>query len=190
MLNKLQNMDFSQARYALLKEVDTRGEICRFISDREFMFTTIMCDITYLADRYLNTMLSPDEVTTISDDTFQVLMNVAEKAPSWSIRLPADWNEFISAFIVIVDTYLKLENDLSDLLDEGSKEKQREKNRINSIREALAGLMAFIQQGALHRDLIQATTEVLIELKGWQNIRPTPLKLSEAYLHSLNYYKE
>ena len=63
-------------------------------------------------------------------------------------------------------------------------------NASAELRQSLDCVVRLIEIGNGYIDLLQATILLLNEIKTWGDARPTSLKMSEAYLHALDFYKK
>lgn len=185
MLNNFVQMTYGEARYEILKELDTRGPIGSFLLSRHQDLTATvehMC-------RYLEKAMTPD---TDPKSFGNFPNNVKCSLEFLLLRIPTylivyseyEWNKFCSALFLLVDNYLNAGESFVATCgdDEWTK---AEKNYIQRIREQLSAILRIIDIGAGYTELCRASSQIVEELKTWSRSRPAAFKLSEAYLKSL-----
>lgn len=188
MIFNLKEKDFGDSRYILMKEFDTVGPIARIIYDRypmmrravaEAMYTM---EIVYLPERGgLASFNLPD---------FQMLWELCgttESMTSFVLQdLGLQWDDFLSAWMSFITNYCKI---LCDKLEFEENEvlKNEYEVIVKNIDNAISGLLNLFELGISYLDLIQTSRKLLEEMKAWGDARPTAMKLSEAYLNTLNF---
>lgn len=178
-------MTYGEARYEILKELDTRGPVGSFLLSRHQDLTSTVEHIC----RYLEKAMTPEvEAKDIGNFPGNIKTNIEYlllRIPTYLVVYSElKWDTFCSALFLLVDNYLSAGETFLETCGEDDWVKN-ERTYINRMREQLSAILRIIDIGAGYTELCVASSQIVEELKTWSRSRPAAFKLSEAYLKSL-----
>lgn len=190
MLNKIRNFNYGEARYYVMKEIDTQGEIGRILSSIVPQLSLIMIRVCEQIDRlHIWNPGDSEEDLQISQDTFNMFISIQQNYPTLVLTEDTlNWNDFMSAWCAMVHEFCsafgsfanyKLEHNPQDPMANSMLQ------QLGGIEATLAPTMRLAELGAGYNELLQASAEIVKELKSWRQSRPASLRLSQTYLASL-----
>ena len=187
MLQNIKNMTYGAARYTVLKELDTRGNIGRLLLNYDHQLAANMMNICDWIDSAA-IALSNNEFKDIHWASIERAPNafilVAEKFPFLILTASElNWDIFISAWIVITHEFLGVMNACIERLPHEDAERLIE--MCHKIDATLDPTYTLAELGASYTDLIKASNEMVKELRNWRQSQPASLRLSQAYLKAL-----
>lgn len=191
MVNKIKHMNFSDARYIILKSLDTRDEIGEIFVKEDSQLTTVIA--TICSNLEMAMMAGEGGLAAMSlpeIEHIRLLVNITQKMPCYLLQDISSplWEDFLSAWICLIENFTSaIFQKIGDIEGPVEDELRRE---ANTLLNSLNTVDRLINCGIAYVDLIQATTHLLQEIKTWSNVKPTSVKLSEAYLQALDFYKE
>ena len=188
MMDRVIEYTYGEARYEVLKELDTRG----YVGSLLLKHHTDLINIINVMCRTLETAMSPDfeDVKSLGNmplNVKEMLLSILSKYPSYIlIHSEYDWTPFTSAFVLLVTNYLNL---MEQFCEECSALKDdwyhKEVATIKLLREYIDAILNLMELGVSYKNLIQASNEIAAELKTWRQNRPAAMRLSQTYLQSL-----
>jgi hypothetical protein len=108
--------------------------------------------------------------------------------PMWLLRYDdLDWTYFLSAFMVIFENYLNIQQDLIGYIMEDDEESLRvARQAFKELQETYnaTSKLAYLTVG--YADLIRASNVLVEEISQYKDARPTVYKLSKLYIDSIN----
>lgn len=193
MIMQIKNMSYGDARYIVIKSLDTRDEIGTILLRDHPQLLNTMGEVSRIIEEAMSCGNGGlGGVNYPSPDVFRDLEVVTNTLPAYMLRdiVNPAWEDFLNAWISLCDNlcnivHAKIENEpddnpcFNDML-----------NTMIEIQKGLGSIMRLIEVGVSYIDLINATSRILDEVKTWKECRPTSLRLSEAYLQALDFYKE
>lgn len=187
MLQKIENMDFGAARYAVLKSLDTRDEIGREILRHAPHFLNTMLSICDLIERCEIEEVHPVDIGEIKPVQYSDLNCILSKLPMFVLlNSEYNWDSFCSGLILLISNFLEIQEQVLPIFDEESK--QSEQFKIKTLKDSLAAVIRLVEIGSGYTELLQATSYLLSEIRDWKHASPISTQLSRAYLEALNYY--
>ena len=171
MLNKLENMNFGTARYAVLKSLDTRDEIGRSILRLAPHFLDTMISICNLIERCELEEVHPLDIGEIKPVQYSDLNCVLPKLPMLVlIHSEQNWNFFCSGLVLLINNFLDIQEQVLPIFDEESQASEMLKIKI--LRDALSAIARLIEIGAGYTDLLKAAAYILDEIRDWKHTSP------------------
>ena len=98
------------------------------------------------------------------------------------------WEDFLSAWVSLMGNYIGVV--MARVENEEFGDKESLIQTLMNIGESCEAITQLVEIGISYIDLLNASRQLVDEMKTWQNSRPTSLKLSEAYLDSLNFNRK
>ena len=171
MLNTILTFEtIEDATTIVRKHYKENTEIAQLINERVPGFINIFDSIVDIISQE-----NPEVIMTPQIE--YTMLYFAELCPLFLvIASHLDWNEFLSAYIFVITVY-------QDYLEKHNYEK------ADTILTQLVPIYRMAEFGAGYEELIRASNMLVAEMKLWRDIAPPSLKLSQAYLESLGYYK-
>ena len=195
MLNNIHNFNYGEARYLILKEIDTQGNIGRIlISIIPNLSLTMIRAVEQIDALSVWNPGDPENNLIISNDTINMFVTMQSVFPTLILtedNLP--WNNFMSAWCALANEFCsKYEGFANYKLAQNPNDPMARDilRHIETIGHTLEPIMRLAQIGAGYTELLKASAEMVKELKSWRQSRPSSLRLSQAYLTSLGLYKE
>ena len=194
MLTEIRNFSYGEARYHVMKEIDTLGPIGRILTAIQPQLSLIMIRVLEQIDAI--TAWEPGEddgAFTISQYTLDMFIRIEHEFPTLILtedKLP--WNDFMSAWCAIVHQYCSVFGNYLDFKLSNGPEDERSQTiaqRIGLIQDTLAPTYTLAQMGAGYLELMQASSSIVKELRSWRQSRPASLRLSQTYLTALGLVK-
>lgn len=193
MTEQLRTMTFDQARYAVLKALDLREGVGEYLLRDYNILYEFMSQVI---DKMAATVnpgyggLANFEIPTYEE--INRLVEVTRLLPSYMLRddVVGRYDDFIAGWVTLMNAYCDI---AFQKLEQENQEDQRimdTKRHISELGEAVISIEHLVQVGLCYIDLFKATSEILDEIKVWRESRPTSLRLSEAYLEALDFYKD
>lgn len=192
MIKDLTIMDFYSVRDIITSELEQKKTLGKLILKRYPDFDKVIRIMT----RELEIALLEDceeESSLMSKEMFINLKMVAYNLPVWILRYPEySWHDFVSAFVLLYENYLDVQDQILTILKEREPEEFNENwglvhQDLNILKEevypALKNLATF---GVTLKDLVLMAYEVSEELKELRQARPVSMQLSESYLKALD----
>lgn len=191
MIFNLKEKDFGESRYIVLKEIDTVGQIGRLLINRNDALMQSIQEMTYNMEKaYLPECggIAAFELPHIQ--CLYDIIGATEALPSLILQdLHANWDDFLSAWLCLITNYCKIIVEKIELDPAQERAKQCAEN-LSRLDRAIESIVRLFEFGLTYMDLINASRTLVEEIKTWGDARPMALKLSEAYLNTLNFYKE
>lgn len=194
MLTEIRNFSYGEARYYVMKEIDTLGPIGRILTTIQPQLSLIMIRVLEQIDALTTWQPGEDDSAfIITQDTLDMFIRIEREFPTLVLtedKLP--WNDFMSAWCAIVHQYCSmLGNYLDFKLSNGPADERSETlgQRIAMIQDTMAPVYTLAQLGAGYLELLQASSSIVKELKSWRQSRPASLRLSQTYLTALGLAK-
>ena len=190
-VNEVKKMDFSDARYLILKSLDTRDAIGSLLIKYSPQLLNIVGKVCNSLEEVMMAGEGGNSLFEIPDDSeLRAIIQTTREMPCLMLQdvsCPL-WSDFLSAWICLIENFGGAMLQKVDGI-EGPHEDQI-RATVGDMFQALTSIERLITCGNSYMDLIQATNSLLNEIKSWNNSRPTSLRLSEAYLQALDFYKE
>lgn len=194
MTEKLIQYTYGEARYEALKELDTRGRVGTILLKHHadlINTVNVMCHT-------LETAMAPDfeDVKTLGNMPLNIkqdLISILSRYPSYMlVHSDCNWTVFTSAFVLLVTNYLNLMESFNEAcgLNEDDAWWKKEQETVEYLRSCIEGIINLIEIGTSYKTLIQASNEIVAELKTWGAHRPAAMRLSQLYLRSLGIKTE
>jgi len=197
MLNKLKEYSYGDARYIVLKELDTRGPIGDFLLNFQPHYATLVMQMGEFIDTWDSQMdaLPPSimEIPGIQDQDFQTICAMHEMLPDFILlHSELDWNTFISAYLTFLSVFVNLTIDILHHYEtpENTAEMQDLVSRIQHYVSSLDSTLRLCELGAGFSDLLHASQNIVRELQGWKQSNPSAVRLSQAYLKAIGFMPE
>ena len=197
MLNDFKVFEFPEARYILLKELDTKGPIGRLLLNA---LPHLANNVMGMADM-INCVhcAQPGEYIPQRGDGVSVheFVAVGEILPGLILtHSELNWNDFISAYCAFVHEYVQAmthnydvrESDGTPLTDEERCFFEQSRNDLRILQNAVMPTLKLVELGIGYTELLQASSKIVEELQSWRQSRPTSLRLSRAYLDALGIH--
>lgn len=191
MLNNFQIYDYNQAKYIVMKELDTRGPIgavlISYIQNFDFIMSRIITSTDEMRLWKEGEPLLPPQIPL---DFQEALYHIARNLPYMILKNSEyDWNTFISAYISVLYEYCELTLKMNHLGNINRNNENLNKNaaEIEKIKETLDPTLQLVTIGIGYSALIQASEQIMADMKAWRDTKPATLKLSDAYLAALGF---
>lgn len=189
MILSLKEKDFGEARYIIMKEIETVSPIGKILIDRDSRIFEIMDLITYNMEKSYHPEEGGIAAFELPDPHFlNSLIYITETFPSLILQdLHINWDDFASAWLTIMANYCKiLEEKIA--LEFNPETVQLYQDLNHHLDQAIESIIRLFEIGITYIDLINSSRGLVEEMKSWGEARPTSLKLSEAYLNALKFY--
>ena len=196
MLNNFKVFEYPEARYIVLKELDTKGPIGRLLLNivpdlaNTMMGMSEMINCIHCAQpgEYI-----PQQGNAPHIDHF---IAVSEALPSLIlVYSELDWNDFISAYCAFLHEYItamrcnyEVEEGAEHLTDDERHFFACGHEQLNALENTIAPVLKLVEIGIGYTELLQASGRMVEELQSWRQSRPTSLRLSRAYLEALGIH--
>ena len=193
MVTELKELDFGQARYVILKELDLKGPVGTILLRDQHELAEVVSTVVKTIESAMCPEIGLAGVTPMSDRTYRVLNHVSNTMPSYMLREPNTfaWGEFLNAWMILIDNYLNIQDTIVENLETPHPEMSVElRDRIANLRDGLSSIYRLVALGVSYADLINVTDRLVEEIRSWGNARPAALQLSSAYLEALNFYNK
>lgn len=192
MLQKIKEMSYGAARYMVLKELDTRGEIGRLLLNYDHQLAATMMNLCDWIDTAA-IALAENRFAGIKWESIShaphAFVTMAEKFPFLILTESAlNWDTFISAWNTIIQEFLGVMSACIQYLPKEDAERLIE--MCNMIENTLRPTYTLAELGASYIDLMRAGNEITKELRNWRQSQPASLRLSQAYLRALGVIKD
>lgn len=193
MLRKIVDMPIGEARYIVLKSLDTHDEIGELILQSH-------PDAMVVVNEIIGNVLAASlrggggvSAFEFQDRNYiHTFIAMTKELPSYmllDINCVA-WDSFLNGWLIIGDQYQELLDKAIDCCGQDTAEIKEYTKLSYELRNALDGVVRLIEIGNGYIDLLQATSHLLREMQTWGDARPTSIKMSEAYLQALDFYKK
>lgn len=186
MIKKLVELTYGEARYEVLKELDTKGPIGKFLIKRHPNLISDMELICRTLEKAMTPGSSPRELGNFPENVRENLRELMMKMPTYLIlESDMDWTIFLSGLCLLITNYIGAEKMFYESYDIKSPEFERDLAFIAFVEEQLMAISHLAEIGSSFLDLViiaNRTTEMLKDLNAAQ---PGSLKLSQMYLKSL-----
>lgn len=200
MLNKVEEFNFGQAKYIVLKELDTFGPIAKELLAKDLRNLNVemmeICDRIELIQTWDKQGALPTSYH-IEDRHFYCFISLGEVLPSLVLlRSELNWNTFIGGLLIIADEYCKCYAELTNIVfeEESKKETSNEMpciedniNRLQDIKNSFDAIKVLLEIGVGYTELLKASFDIARELKTWRNSNPASIRLSQSYLKALDF---
>lgn len=198
MFNNFEVMTYPEARYAFLKELDTRGPIGRLLLIEIPQLTNSMMR----AAEFIDTIATLEEHQYvdcgIDNDVRVAFCQIGERLPRLMLlESELDWNTFVNAYCAFMFEYTKAIRYNADLvLCNAEKEHPESAEELilhandamhmaDEIEYLIKPALRLIEIGIGYTELLEASAHIVEELRSWQQSRPASLRLSKAYLDAM-----
>lgn len=194
MLNKIRNFSYGEARYHVMKEIDTQGDIGRILSSIVPQLSIIMIRVCEQIDKlHAWNPGEPENDLQVSQDTINMFVAIQQAYPTLVLTEDTlEWNDWMSAWCAMVHEFCSAFGGYANYklsMNEQDPMANSLLQELGGIEATLAPTMRLAELGAGYNDLLQASAEIVKELKSWRQSRPASLRLSQAYLASLGLVK-
>lgn len=194
MLNNFRVFEYPEARYLVLKELDTKGPIGRLLLNAVPNLANSMMGMSEMIDRIH--CAQPGEYIPQHGDSLHTneFIIINEVLPSLIlVHSEFNWNDFISAYCAFIHEYIACmrcnydvrESDGTPMTDEEHHFFECGHNDLNVLEETVLPTLKLAEIGIGYTELLQASGRMVEELQSWRQSRPTSLRLSRAYLEAL-----
>lgn len=207
MLSKMKEMNVGQARYVVIKELDTRGPIGQLLLNLDPQLTSTMmnlCEAIFETDNWLGEcdkiceannngagQAYPDPPTFLGFDNryVQIIMTIADVLPAYTLMYSElDWDTFCSAFATIIDNYISVVMAGIDRANFPSEHREEHERNAQMLSQCLNPIYKLVEIGAGYEELLRASAKLVQQMKSWEQSAPSPVRLSQTYLESLGFY--
>lgn len=193
MIMQIKNMSYGDARYIILKSLDTRDEIGIILLNDYPQLLNTMGEVSKVIESAMS--CGDGGLGSVQYPDFSIIYTLKEitnSMPSYMLRdfNCMAWEDFLNAWLCICDNFCDIIKDKVTQEPENRPEFDKYLHSIIDIQQGLGAIIRLITVGLSYIDLINATSSILDEVKTWKDSRPTSLRLSEAYLQALDFYKE
>lgn len=186
MIDKFIEMTYGEARYEVLKELDTRGPIGSLLQKN---CPDLLSTMEFVC-RQLEKVMTEDFKI---QDLGNIPMNIKETLESILASYPIfillhseyNWNTFTSGLILLIKNYNNVALEFYRTCNQEEDWIKQEYKYLARMQELIDATINLINLGAGYLDLLQASAIIVEELKTWRKSRPASMKLSESYLKSL-----
>lgn len=190
-VNEVKKMNFGDARYLILKSLDTRDAIGSLLIKYSPQLLNTVGKVCNSLEEVMMAGEGGNALFVIPDENELIsIIEITRAMPCFMLQDIACplWSDFLSAWICLIENFGGAILQKVDGIEGPYEDKMRD--TVGDMFQALTSIERLITCGNSYIDLIQATNNLLNEIKSWANTRPTSLRLSEAYLQALDFYKE
>lgn len=191
MIMNMRAMEFGEARYIVLKELDTRGDVgSKLLKHNHELLNIVEKVCSNLEASFSPQMGGLAAVDIPNNWELEVLLQISTAFPSYMLQNLASptWEDFLSAWVSLMGNYIGVV--MARVENEEFGDKESLIQTLMNIGESCEAITQLVEIGISYIDLLNASRQLVDEMKTWQNSRPTSLKLSEAYLDSLNFNRK
>lgn len=196
MLNDFKVFEFPEARYLILKELDTRGPIGQLLLNIDARLANTVMGMAEDID--LVHCAQPGEYVNVQNETpVNQFIYISDMLPSLILtHSELDWNTFISAYCAFIHEYVEamhhnyaIKEELNEVPEDERCFLDHKRHELDELRQAVMPTLKLAEIGIGYTELLQASSTIAEELKSWRQSRPTSLRLSRAYLEALGISK-
>lgn len=201
MLNNIKEMTLGQARYTILKELDTRGPIGQLLLSLDSQMASTMmnlCETLFEIDAWLGACNEASEAQQptpqppqlgFDDRYINSLMAMTGNIPTFALLYSEmDWNTYMSALSTLVNSYINITMESLHAVNCNGPELDEQEQKANMLGSSMEPIMKLMEIGAGYEELLRASSKLVEQMKAFNQSSPAPVRLSEAYLKSLGFY--
>lgn len=190
MISNINSYEFNEACTILGDTLENGTPISMIITKNMYQFKTVIKSMSYLVNLVINQEDSDEEEEIHIFDPFIIeqLNEFLRNLPLWLLRYDnIDWTEFLSAYMVLFENYIAIQEDLIPMIGEDDIEGKnkaiaslQELKELYSATEKLAGMTVG------YYTLIKASSLLVDEMHRYEDVAPTTYRLSKLYIDSIN----
>lgn len=188
MIQKIKEMNFGAAKYVVMKELDERGPIGQLLLSYDPNIANNMMNICEWVDRSQIALEEHNDSGVdlrYLEEASCLLSQMSEKFPFLMlISSQLEWEIFLSGWMAIAGEMIAIGSYMIDRIqDDYLRDKTIQ--MVEGLKIVLAPTHQLIELGAGYQELLQASAEIVKELRHWRQSQPSAIRLSHAYLRSL-----
>lgn len=192
MITNINSYSFEEACTVLDGQFEHSSAIATIITEKIPDFKMTIKTMAYLIKLIIKQNESDDdedqEIHIFDPYVIEQLEKFLTYLPIWLLRHDyIDWTEFLSAYMVLFENYIAIQEDLIPMIMSDREEDIRnahiyltELKELYSASEKLAGMTIG------YRDLIRASSKMVEEMLRYNDASPTSYRLSKLYIDSIN----
>lgn len=189
MITNINSYSFDEACAVLGENFEHSSPIAMIIKEKIQDFDVTIKTMAYLINLVMNQNDEEDQEIHIFDPyVIEQLERFLTYLPIWLLRHDyIDWTEFLSAYMVLFENYIAIQEDLIPMIMSEQEEDLRNAHiYLNELKELYSASEKLASLTVGYRDLIRASSKLVEEMLRYQDASPTTYRLSKLYIDSIN----
>lgn len=192
MIYNINSYEFDEACAILGDTFEHSEPIAMIITKKMYNFKTVIKSMSYLINIVINQNNNPDndeeEVHIFDPFIIQQLNEFLTNLPLWLLRYDnIDWTNFLSAYMILFENYIKIQEDLIPMINEDDVEgKNQALASLTELKELYSATEKLASMTVGYYTLIKASSQLVDEMRRYEDTAPTTYRLSKLYIDSIN----